>query len=140
MYPLQRGKVLKVWWVDVGPRVNLFPIFGQLADGRQIFFLHYAHHRSSMAGPYVPLFFFNDNDQGIDLFLEHRTSLYLDPSIRDWVLFPISLVMVRLRVSSRVSFVNHMCFLAPDFGWRPAALCTTVTPEQTKAANTTTDS
>jgi len=28
-------------------------------------------------------------------YTETRASLYLDPSIRDWVLFPISLVMVR---------------------------------------------
>lgn len=28
-------------------------------------------------------------------YTEIRASLYLDPSIRDWVLFPISLVMVR---------------------------------------------
>ena len=27
---------------------------------------------------------------------EHRVSLYLDPQIRDWVLFPITLVMVRV--------------------------------------------
>ena len=34
---------------------------------------------------------------------EHRVSLYLDPQIRDWVLFPITLVMVRVAFA-----VNHI--------------------------------
>lgn len=33
-----------------------------------------------------------------DLLFSCRVSLYLDPQIRDWVLFPITLVMVRVRV------------------------------------------
>jgi hypothetical protein len=41
-----------------------------------------------------------------------RTSLYLDPSIRDWVLFPISLVMVRLRVFLTFDLLTTITLLA----------------------------
>ncbi len=34
-----------------------------------------------------------------ELTILRRVSLYLDPQIRDWVLFPITVVMVRLPIS-----------------------------------------
>ena len=38
-----------------------------------------------------------------------RVSLYLDPQIRDWVLFPITLVMVSGNVRSYVHEFNLVC-------------------------------
>jgi hypothetical protein len=50
-----------------------------------------------------------------------RASLYLDPQIRDWVLFPITLVMVRPSPATLLERTNSVTCL--DLSWHSTPLC-----------------
>ena len=62
--------------------------------------------------------------------LIHSVSLYLDPQIRDWVLFPITLVMVRF--VDLASLILLMLFT--DIGRNFATLCSSSSPVAPKEA------
>ena len=54
-----------------------------------------------------------------------RVSLYLDPQIRDWVLFPITLVMVRFAVPAELIDLTSPADTCRNL----AALCSSASPD-----------